>query len=1102
MSCFNNSCYLPQPARAWSRVQNSCSLTTNIDNNGLVKIPYSNQLVPASALGLKMAMLNKGNVLQYKANSSNLTKSQRYSKIAKGQWTNRNTTWATQSTRGYTNPNTTSLKRSGNVVNIAIDPVTGAVIGPTTAPVTCPQPVIPVNPVLPSNGGGGSDVDDPQIPPPVVPTPGSDVFPVIIPDTPVEPIVIQDEGNLICSVQENVCTGETKTTLSQQLCNPTTDSDVPGQIQDLCWNDGTPTWYPRQRYIMTNSDNKWPVNAELSSSIKPYAPVLISVTSNFNVITLNWSQNEACVYVSEFDIFQDGVLIKSVNGLLFTTDVIVPNCNYYQYFIVGGTTGNVVSDPSNTVGINIAYIEPPNNLSFNTPASNTIQLTWSEPLSTPCVPAVSYNIYDNSGTFLNNTTNLYYTPSSSLTNCSTYTYLLSSLDASNNESLKTTIIVTVLWPTPPSSLSSSVTGSGQIKLTWSKPSPSCDPKASYNIYNSSGTYIGNTKNLYYTVNNLTNCSTYDFYVSTLYSNGNESGASPITSIQVLWPGPPANLSYLTTGTGQVTLSWLPPATTCVSISGYKIYNSSGTLIGNTISTILHFVISGLANCSTYTYYVSAVDSFSHESIHSPVVVNPSYPNPPTNLSYLVIGSGIVELTWVTPTTSPCITVGSYNIYENNALISTVNAPDLTTTITGLAVCNIYTYNITSVAPNGNESAQSDALTFTLLWPGPPVGLACVVTSTLSLLSAGVQLSWSAPIINTCTNTIITYNVYFNGQFQENVSSTTYLFPVIQLFDSNVYSVQSSALITGITQTSHIINKVYIALPFIVTGNPHVTISNTTEIIVKYDDPTGSIKFWIPPDNPINYLVGGGGGAGGAGWGLGNTDTPGNVYSGGGGGGGGGAITTGLFSPDDQTTYDIVVGAGGGPGTYLYSGTSTPQIYAGGQPSYPWGNGYPSSFDSNVANGGYSGQGEVYTDGTTNYNRTSAPAGGLSGGGLSGGGQGCLSNYSTGYQNPSVGTNGTTFTPYDSSFTFGGGGGGGNANNKTAKSGGQGGGGSGGCGGDPAVTASKAGTANTGGGGGGGGCLGSNDTTTYYSTLGTEATRQGGSGTVVLYFDYN
>ena len=198
MSCFNN--YVPQPSRDWSRVQNSCVQLSISESD-------------------KIAMLNKGNVLQYKANSSNLTKAQKYSKIAKGQWINRNTTWATQSARGYTNPNTQSLKRTGNVVNIALNPITGAIIGPTLEPLTCP--LIPINS---------------------------------------KPIVIQDGGVLICSVQENICTGETKSTISQQLCNPSTDSDVPGQIQDLCWNDGTQTWYPRQRYIMTNSGNKFPYN--------------------------------------------------------------------------------------------------------------------------------------------------------------------------------------------------------------------------------------------------------------------------------------------------------------------------------------------------------------------------------------------------------------------------------------------------------------------------------------------------------------------------------------------------------------------------------------------------------------------------------------------------------------------------------------------------------------------------------------------------------------------------------------------------------------------------------------------------------------------------
>jgi hypothetical protein len=476
MSCYNN-CYLPIPPRAWSRVQNSCSLTTNTENNGLVQVPYTNNLVPISLLGEKIAMLNKGNVLQYKANSSNLTQAQKYSKIAQGKWTNRNTTWATQSTRGYTNPNNTSLKRSGNVTNIAIDPITGAIIGPTTAPVTCPKPIVPINEGLPSNGGGGS-TEEPEIPPPVEPTPASEAFPPIIPDTPIEPTVIQDEGVLICSVQENVCTGETKSSLSQQLCNPTSDSDVPGTIQLLCWNDGTPTWYPRSRYIMTNSANKWPTNATLFSAVRPSPPIITSITSNLNIVTLTWSQSEICLPVSFFNIFQDGIIIQIVPGTIFTTDIAVDNCNTYEYFIIAVTNGsNIPSDPSNTVSITISYIAPPTNLSYITIASGTIQLNW-----TPNCEAVSYNIYQAGG-FIGNTSNTNFTVNN-LINCNTYTFSVSSLDINGIESTLVTINdVQPLWPNPPTNLSGSVSSSlTQITLTWNIPNPNCSEPLTYNLW--------------------------------------------------------------------------------------------------------------------------------------------------------------------------------------------------------------------------------------------------------------------------------------------------------------------------------------------------------------------------------------------------------------------------------------------------------------------------------------------------------------------------------------------------------------------------------------------------------------------------------------------
>ena len=318
MSC-NSNCYLPIPPRAWSRVQNSCSLfdENTYSGDALVPLPYSGRLVPASTLYLEYAMLNKGNVLQYKKNSSNLTKQQRYAQIAKGKWVNRNTTWATQSTRGYTNPNNQSLQRVGNI-NITLDGQ------PTLAPVTCPKPFTPVNELLPGTSSSGSnpEVIPPPPPPPTTNT-GTELPPTII-EPPVAPIVIPDLGNLVCGTQENVCTGELIRQPTDVICHPTSDSDVPGPIMELCWNDGNPTWYPRQRYVMTNSGNKWPVNYKLLvSAVTANLPPFLTLVNNTSTsVTLSWTIDAACLPISGFDIYQNFVLVATVS---FPTNIITIN---------------------------------------------------------------------------------------------------------------------------------------------------------------------------------------------------------------------------------------------------------------------------------------------------------------------------------------------------------------------------------------------------------------------------------------------------------------------------------------------------------------------------------------------------------------------------------------------------------------------------------------------------------------------------------------------------------------------------------------------------------------------------------------------------------
>ena len=254
MSCLGPF-YNPIPTRVWSRVQNECVY--------FVRNPPLETTVPELGITVSLEeanyyknLIRKGNVLQYKKNSSNLTKFQRYSKIANRMWINQNTTCATQSDR-FSDPNTLSLKRVG-AVNITLDGSTSFL------PLTCPQTPIIINNILPTNvvQTGNNPIIPPPPPPPPIDSGGTSL-PNVPVDTPVIPDVIANLGNLLCNTTENVCTGETKSQPANKFFHPTTDSDVPGVIQELYWNPRIRTWYPKQRLTMNNSTDSWPYNSKL-----------------------------------------------------------------------------------------------------------------------------------------------------------------------------------------------------------------------------------------------------------------------------------------------------------------------------------------------------------------------------------------------------------------------------------------------------------------------------------------------------------------------------------------------------------------------------------------------------------------------------------------------------------------------------------------------------------------------------------------------------------------------------------------------------------------------------------------------------------------------
>lgn len=283
--------YNPVPPRVWSRVQNQCTYTDASNNSDInynqVYVPLTGQTVTQAQANYEDKLIYKGNILQYKGNSSRLTKSQKYAKLAKGLGTK---TFATQS-QTYTNPNTTGLQRINYQTYVYPNQIVGApnnISGPFQCNIQNP------------NGCAG--------------------------------VAIQDGGTLKCGTYANPCTGDIikQCTYPSTISNPSSASDVPGN-SILCWNNKVQTWFPKSRYTMNNSTDKWPQGYKgLVSAIQPTAPIpLVSLSFiNSNYITISWSAPVCKLYpILKFNIYIDDIFYTNI---LIYTGVLYSYNIYYQ----------------------------------------------------------------------------------------------------------------------------------------------------------------------------------------------------------------------------------------------------------------------------------------------------------------------------------------------------------------------------------------------------------------------------------------------------------------------------------------------------------------------------------------------------------------------------------------------------------------------------------------------------------------------------------------------------------------------------------------------------------------------------------------------------
>ncbi len=271
-------------------------------------------------------------------------------------------------------------------------------------------------------------------------------------------------------------------------------------------------------------------------------------------------------------------------------------------------------------------------------------------------------------------------------------------------------------------------GDEQVTLSWSAPSGSCGITG-YEI--SVGDRTLTTTGTSITVDELTNCTEYTFSVlaKTMISSG---ASKSVTQTPVPVPGQVTNLSKAEND-GKVTLSWGAPSGSC-GITGYEISNGDNTYT----TTGTSFFVSGLTNCTEYTFSVLAKTMISRGASKSVTATPGVRPSKVTGASVTSVGDGSVTLGWDQHSDA---TVRSYRIsYLVGLMVDSSIANGRTTTsyrVTGLSNCVQHNFQVHARNCKG-LGGGSDALSGTPgVKPAAPTGL-----QVTSEGDGSVSLSWT------------------------------------------------------------------------------------------------------------------------------------------------------------------------------------------------------------------------------------------------------------------------------------------------------------------------------------------------------------------------
>lgn len=390
-------------------------------------------------------------------------------------------------------------------------------------------------------------------------------------------------------------------------------------------------------------------------------------------------------------------------------------------------TPPVTTPPADTTPPTITATGPSSSLAVGT-AQATLAVSTNE--SASCVYSTSQGFSFSAGAAFTTTGGTAHSVLlSGLSNGTSYTYYVQCKDAAGNiRSSSVSFAVATpaadtSAPSVPGNLTATANSSSQITVMWSASTDNFSVTGYQIFRNGAASAIAQVTSLTYANTGLTPNTLYTYTVKAIDAAGNLSGASASKSATTLAlsdttpptvtiTAPAANLAAGTTATSLSATT--NESATCRYSTNSSFTYSAGTLFSTTGGTAHTTTLSGLANSTSYTYYVKCQDTAGNTSGNASVtfsVATPpdtAAPSAPAGLTAATVSSSQINLSWTASTDN--VAVSGYKVFRGAAQIATTTSPSYSNT--GLNASTNYSYTVKAFDAANNVSAASTAASAT------------------------------------------------------------------------------------------------------------------------------------------------------------------------------------------------------------------------------------------------------------------------------------------------------------------------------------------------------------------------------------------------------